>query len=247
MAWSTKELADLAGTTVNTIRHYHRLELLDEPERHTNGYKQYGIPHLICLLRIRRLVELGVPLSEISSARLRDSDVPPEVLRRVDAELAAEVERLNKARADIAAVLRDGAPADAPAGFGSIARRLSANDTSLLHVYSRLYGEDAMKDLRRIAESRSDPVNAEFEALPPDADEATRQSMAERIAAMIAKDLIDYPWLTGPSGHLGQHENAAKATFRDAVASLYNAAQHDVFTRANRLAYEQLRGLRGSE
>ena len=42
MAWSTRELAGLAGTTVNTIRHYHRLGLLDEPERRYNGYKQYG-------------------------------------------------------------------------------------------------------------------------------------------------------------------------------------------------------------
>lgn len=40
MAWSTQQLADLAGTTVNTVRHYHRLGLLDEPERQGNGYKQ---------------------------------------------------------------------------------------------------------------------------------------------------------------------------------------------------------------
>jgi DNA-binding transcriptional MerR regulator len=33
MAWSTRELAELASTTVNTIRHYHRLGLLAEPER----------------------------------------------------------------------------------------------------------------------------------------------------------------------------------------------------------------------
>jgi DNA-binding transcriptional MerR regulator len=41
MAWSTPQLAELAGATVNTIRHYHRLGLLDEPERRHNGYKQY--------------------------------------------------------------------------------------------------------------------------------------------------------------------------------------------------------------
>ena len=31
MAWSTRELAELAGTTVNTIRHYHALGLLERP------------------------------------------------------------------------------------------------------------------------------------------------------------------------------------------------------------------------
>ncbi|GAA0514470.1 hypothetical protein Ade02nite_90110 [Paractinoplanes deccanensis] len=67
---------------------------------------------------------LGVPLSHIGAA-MADGRVPPEVLRQVDAELAAEVERLNKARADIATILRDGAPADTPAGFESVAPRLS--------------------------------------------------------------------------------------------------------------------------
>src|SRR5690606_8663333 len=56
MAWSTRELAELAQTTVNTIRHYHHLGLLAEPARKDNGYKQYGVKHLARLLRIRRLV-----------------------------------------------------------------------------------------------------------------------------------------------------------------------------------------------
>jgi DNA-binding transcriptional MerR regulator len=43
MAGSTRELAEFAGITVNTIRHYHRLGLLDEPKRRYNGYKQYGV------------------------------------------------------------------------------------------------------------------------------------------------------------------------------------------------------------
>jgi DNA-binding transcriptional MerR regulator len=47
VAWSTRELAELAGTTVNTVRHYHRIGLLDEPERRNNGYKEYGVPHLV--------------------------------------------------------------------------------------------------------------------------------------------------------------------------------------------------------
>jgi DNA-binding transcriptional MerR regulator len=33
MAWSTRELAELAGTTVNTIRHYHRGGPLAAPGR----------------------------------------------------------------------------------------------------------------------------------------------------------------------------------------------------------------------
>jgi DNA-binding transcriptional MerR regulator len=246
VAWSTQELAGIAGTTVNTIRHYHRLGLLEEPERRNNGYKEYGVPHLVCLLRIRRLVELGVPLSDIGVAR-SNGDVPAEVLRQVDAQLAAEMERLRVARADIAAVLRDGAPADTPAGFESVASRLSAADTSLIHVYTRLYDDDAMKDLKRMAEDDTDPVNAEVGALPPDADEATRQSLAERLAPLIARNLNDYPWLSDPSTHLSKSRHVTMQTFVDAVVSLYNTAQIDVLTRASLLAHQQLRPAEAAE
>lgn len=240
MAWSTRELADLAGTTVNTIRHYHRLGLLEEPERRNNGYKQYGVPHLVCLLRIRRMVELGVPLSEIGVART-NGDVPAEVLRQVDAQLAAEIERLTKARADIAVILRDGAPADSPAGFASVAPRMSEADQSLIHVYTRLYDDDAMKDLQHIAENDDHAVNAEMDALPEDADEATRQDLAERLAPVIAQNLTDYPWLNDPGSRLSKNENVTMQTFIDSVVALYNPAQIDVLTRAGLLAHQQLK------
>src|SRR5690606_22717900 len=116
MAWSTRELAEMAGTTTNTIRHYHRLGLLEEPERRYNGYKQYGVRDLVRLLRIRRLAELGVPLSKVGPLGADDEGMP-EALRQLDAELAQSIERMQKARTEIAAVLHDHAPADAPAGF----------------------------------------------------------------------------------------------------------------------------------
>jgi DNA-binding transcriptional MerR regulator len=245
MAWSTRELAELAGTTVNTIRHYHRLGLLEDPDRRYNGYKQYGVSHLVCLLRIRRLVDLGVRLSDIGVAR-SDGDVPPEVLRQVDAQLAAEIERLSKARSDITVILRDGAPADTPPGFESVAPRLSAADSSLIHVYTQLYDDDAMKDLRRMVEADSDPVNAEVDALPPDADEATRQSLAEKLAPIIAQNLIDYPWLSDPAAHLSKSRHVTQQTFIDAVVTLYNTAQIDVLTRASVLAHQQVRQARAA-
>lgn len=107
MAWSTRELAELAGTTVNAIRHYHRIALLAEPARRYNGYKQYAVPDLIRLLRIRRLSELGVPLLRIREI-CEDGAAAPDVLRQVDAGLAAETERLTRARTDIATLLRGG-------------------------------------------------------------------------------------------------------------------------------------------
>lgn len=59
-----KSLADLAGTTVRTIRYYHQLGLLAVPEQGTT-WRSYGFTHLTRLMRIRWLVESGVPLAEV--------------------------------------------------------------------------------------------------------------------------------------------------------------------------------------
>ncbi|WP_370656684.1 MerR family transcriptional regulator [Streptomyces sp. NBS 14/10] len=125
--------SQLADTTVNTIRHYHRLGPLDESERRHNGYKQYEVRHLVSLLRIRCLAELGVPLARIGDVSA-DTDSTPGVLRNLDAELQRRIERLEKARTDIAAILRARAPADVPAGFESVAARLSEADSSMIHI-----------------------------------------------------------------------------------------------------------------
>ncbi|MCR2784171.1 MULTISPECIES: MerR family transcriptional regulator [unclassified Microbacterium] len=241
MAWSTRELADLAGTTVNTIRHYHRLGLLDEPERRYNGYKQYGVRHLVRLLRIRRLVQLGIPLSQVGPVGSGDERMPV-ALRALDAELAAHIERLQQARADIAEILRDDAPADAPAGFASVAAHLSEADSSILHIYSRLYDQEAMADLRRMVEvdAATGAVGDEITALPADADEATRQRLAERLAPTLAQNLIDYPWLYDPAGHASHSARVTRQTFVEAVGELYNPAQIDVLSRAGMLAQERV-------
>lgn len=238
MAWSTRELADLAGTTVNTIRHYHRLGLLAEPERRHNGYKQYGVPELVRLLRIRRLAELGVPLSQIGEAGKESGS--PEALRQLDAELAESIERLQKARAGVAAILREGAPADVPAGFASVASRLSEADSSMIHIYSQLYDEEALVDVRTMVEADTDGIGADLDRLPPDADEETRQRLAERLAPSLAKNLIDYPWLSDPVGRLTKSGHLTQQLFVQSVVELYNPAQRDVLARASILAHRQV-------
>ena len=241
MSWSTRELANLAGTTVNTIRHYHRLGLLNEPERGYNGYKQYGVSELVRLLRIRRLAELGVPLSRIAEVS-RGGASAPETLRKLDADLAASVQRIEQARAEIAVILSERAPADSPAGFASVASQLSEPDSSIIHIYSRLYDEDAMADLRRMVEvdGAAGEVGKEIDALPADADEETRQRLAERLAPTIAQNLIDYPWLSDPTQRMSKNRFQAKRTLVAAAVELYNPAQLDVFARAGVLAQQEL-------
>ncbi|WP_308800014.1 MerR family transcriptional regulator [Agromyces silvae] len=241
MAWSTRELAELAGTTVNTIRHYHRLGLLDEPERRYNGYKQYGVQDLVCLLRIRRLADLGVPLSQIGDVRA-SGESDPELLRELDAELDATIRRLQRARADIGAVLRERAPADSPAGFASVATGLSEADRSIIHITAQLYDEDALDDVRKMVEAaKGDDLSGEIDRLPADADDRTRQLLADRLAPTLAQHMHDYPWLVDPASHLSKSPEVTARTFIESMVELYNPAQLDVFGRAGLQAHELLR------
>jgi DNA-binding transcriptional MerR regulator len=243
VGWSTREVADLAGTTVNTVRHYHRTGLLDEPERTSNGYKQYGVNHLVRLLQIRRLRDLGIPLAQIESMDFGGAAAASS-LHTVDAELAASIERLSRARAEIRAILEASAGADVPAGFQHLADRLSDADRSLTLVYAQLYDESALTDLKKMTESDTGGADVEFDSLPADADEAARQSLAEALGPQIAQHLIDYPWLADPANaHLTKGTRVTQDTFVEAVAGLYNEAQLDVMGRvsiiATRLAAER--------
>ena len=56
----SKEMAKLAGVSVRTLRHYHSLGLMPEPERSANGYRDYSPADLARLLRIKRLASLGL-------------------------------------------------------------------------------------------------------------------------------------------------------------------------------------------
>lgn len=241
VAWSTSQLAELAGTTLKAVRHYHQVGLLDEPERAANGYKKYGVPHLVRLLQIKRLVDLGVPLAQIATIGQAE-DGPEEALKLLDAELAQSIEKLQRVRAELAVILRHRAPAELPSGFSSVGRDLSEADRSLIMIYSRIFDDASMDDLRtmmqrapRTAEDR------EFDALAADADEATRRDLAERFAPQIRSMQEQYPWMRGPGLTARRGAASAQSTVVQAMADLYNPAQLDVMRRAMEIIQEDER------
>ncbi|WP_075691282.1 MerR family transcriptional regulator [Corynebacterium sphenisci] len=87
------ELAELAGVSVRTIRHYHAIGLLAVPGR-VGAWRDYGLDDAERLLRIRALAEAGVPLAEIGEL-LAAADAGGGLPRhRIDAALAAVSERI---------------------------------------------------------------------------------------------------------------------------------------------------------
>ncbi|MFE9221643.1 MerR family transcriptional regulator [Streptomyces lavendulae] len=59
------QAAAYVGVTIKTVRHYHRLGLVAEPERDGSGYRRYGSVDLLRLVQVRTLAGAGVPLAEI--------------------------------------------------------------------------------------------------------------------------------------------------------------------------------------
>ncbi|NGY61143.1 MerR family transcriptional regulator [Lentzea sp. NEAU-D13] len=236
MGWSTRQLAELAGTTLRTIRHYHDVGLLEEPERRANGYKSYGVQHLVRVLRIKRLTDLGLSLPQI--AELGDADEHPEqALRLLDAELAGTIERLQRVRAELQLILRQASPTDLPPSVaGAIADAdLSQADRSFAVVLAQVLAPEAMVRYSRSLQGYAqDPVIVEFDNLPADADEETRQRLAEQMGAL---PVVRKVWEVFPEGVYADAPRgkayAIEALGR-ALVELYNPAQIDVLVRINR-------------
>ena len=237
MAWSTQQIAELAGTTVKAVRYYHQVGLLDVPERASNGYKQYEVPHLVRLLQIKRLSDLGVPLSEVAAMERADED-PDEAVRALDRELEATVDRLNRVREELALILRHRAPAYVPSEFAPVSGDLSERQRSLLMVFSTVLSEDSVGKFRELI-TEPEETDQEFETLPPDADDAVIENLAERILPVVLKGRAENPWSQAPTADAPGGAQHAADTMAEAVVQLYNPAQLRVLKRLNELLAEE--------
>lgn len=103
------EVAQLLGITSKTIRHYHKLGLLKEPERTEAGYRLYSTHDLLRLQRIRRLQALGLSLKQIKTllGEPEYEHTLREVLQSLDRELEVQIQALEERRECIKKLLND--------------------------------------------------------------------------------------------------------------------------------------------
>ncbi|NUP27791.1 MAG: MerR family transcriptional regulator [Nocardia sp.] len=235
MTWSTRQLAELAGTSVRAVRHYHDIGLLDEPERASNGYKRYGVAHLLRVLRIKRLADLGIPLSQI--AEMGDGeDFPRDALQTLDAELSATIDRLQRIRVELALILRQGVSTDLPPDMGPATAVLTDADRDFTVILARVLGPSGSEALRGLLhEQRTSPAMSEFDDLAATADESTRADLAERLAPYVGEITAEYPQLVAPATDSPVGARRAAETVGKALRDLYNPAQLDALVRINRL------------
>jgi DNA-binding transcriptional MerR regulator len=234
MAWSTREIAELSGTTVKTVRYYHQIGLLDEPDREPNGYnKRYEVRHLTRLLQIKRLTGLGLSLSQVAEIGAT-GDGHATVYQEIDTELEATVERIQRIRQELATLSQPGATPDIPTGFHDVAQRLRDNDRALLTIYAQLFSEDSMQALREVlAANPHEALDEAFRDLPADADDATRQALAEQMAPFVG---ANGSVTMEPKAATPRRAEAARNAVGQALRALYSSAQLDVLRRAHELS-----------
>ncbi|MGP5289599.1 MerR family transcriptional regulator [Brachybacterium tyrofermentans] len=234
MAWSTRRLADLAGTTVKSVRHYHSVGLLEVPGRAANGYKQYGTEHLVRLLQITRLRDLGMSLAEIAQAGRSDESYL-EVMRGLDAQLAESIARQQAVRAELAALMAHPAGPDVPPGFESVADSLTEADRAMITISGVLFDEQGMRDLHGITTDHQE-ADEGFNTLPADADDNTVRAIAAQLAPVLRTIHEQYPGTITPPVAAGYRGSEAIEALNQAVLDLYKAAQLEALRQAYRLA-----------
>ncbi|WP_345279272.1 MerR family DNA-binding transcriptional regulator [Streptomyces gulbargensis] len=92
------QAAAFVGITVKTVRHYHRLGLVAEPERDHSGYRRYGSADLLRLVQVRALAGAGVPLAEIGELLGAEPERFATALEDVRRRLTAQIEELTARR-----------------------------------------------------------------------------------------------------------------------------------------------------
>ncbi|SNY59491.1 MerR family transcriptional regulator [Paractinoplanes atraurantiacus] len=156
-----KELADLTGTTVRTIRYYHQIGLVPVPER-CGGHRDYDLVHVARLVRIRWLAQAGIPLATIAvmlgdqapaaaTPDLRRQSVLADLRAGVSAleqqllELQAQRDRMRRL---IAGVERDG--------------HLSPMPPAVASFYDRMQTRAADEKTRRVIRQERDFMELAF-------------------------------------------------------------------------------------
>ncbi len=105
------QLAGYAGVTVRAVRHYHRIGLLEEPERNESGYRIYDADAVVRLIRIKTLAGVGVPLARIQELLDASRDAFTDGIQQIDTELRAEIRRLQATRRKLALIATGQEPA----------------------------------------------------------------------------------------------------------------------------------------
>ncbi|MEI5036176.1 MerR family transcriptional regulator [Streptomyces sp. S1A(2023)] len=241
------QAAAYVGVTIKTVRHYHRLGLVAEPERDGSGYRRYRSGELFRLVQVRTLAAAGVPLGEIGDLLDADprtfaatlDDVHHQLTERID-DLIARRDRLHRLDHGDRALLPDRACAvlDGLAGLGFAPDYVAVQREALV-LARALVPEIFHNFLTRLERALDDPESVELTKRAWDArswepDDPRIEELASELAGKL---LADRTLLAMPAG-LGNQSDAAS---RYALVNHHREDQSPSIARLNTLVEADLR------
>jgi DNA-binding transcriptional MerR regulator len=96
------QLADHVGVTARAIRFYHSLGLLPEPGRDGSGYRRYDAGAVVDLVKIKTLVDAGVPLARIAELLHATPGEFSEAVASIDRGLSDKIREIEAHRRRLA-------------------------------------------------------------------------------------------------------------------------------------------------
>jgi DNA-binding transcriptional MerR regulator len=213
------QAAAFAGVTVKTVRHYHKLGLVQEPDRDSSGYRRYGSDDLLRLVQVRTLAAAGVPLADVGSLLDADAERFAAALSDVEQNLTARIEEMIARRdtlhrlADDRALLPDRAVAilDRMPGLG-FSPDYVAGQREALVLFRALMPEGFDSFVTQLEHRLDDPEYTDltqraWDALSLDPDDPR----IEELASALAKNLLAHrELLTVPPGFKLQADTATR-------------------------------------
>ncbi|MDR0347770.1 MAG: MerR family transcriptional regulator [Coriobacteriales bacterium] len=215
MAYSIKQLAELAGVSTRTLRWYDSMGLLS-PTRLSNGYRVYGTVEVDRLQQILFFRELGFGLDEISALmRADDYDVVDALRTQLNA-LASKRTRLNRLMATLEktiATYEEGIPMSDTEKFEAFKQEaLLKNEERYGAEIREKYGDDIVDASNRLYAGMTAEDYAEMEALTEQLSAMLKEaaikgdpktSLAQEVAAMH-KRWLGFFWPEySPEAHRG--------------------------------------------
>lgn len=241
------QAAAFVGVTIKTVRHYHRLGLVAEPERDGSGYRRYGSADLLRMVQVRTLAGAGVPLAEIGDLLDADperfaatlDDVHRRLTERIE-DLIARRDTLHRLTHGDRALLPDRACAvlDRLADLGFSPDYLAAQREALV-LARALVPEIFDSFLTRLEHSLDDPEYVELtkrgcDARSWDPDDSRIEELA---SALADKLLANRALLAMPTGF----QNQSDAASRYGLVNHHREDQGSSIARLNALVEANLR------
>ncbi len=239
------QLAAHVGVTVRAIRHYHRVGLLEEPERDASGYRRYGAQAVVDLIKIKTLSDAGVPLSRVEELLGADPAEFAAAITDIDAALRERIRELTRHRRRIAE-LAEGDRLLLPADVVTILEQLRQMGVSERTIQTERDGWIIVAALSPeqippwAQEKLAALTDPEFRRLYLAVDESLDWDPDDPRLAGLVSALLDFKDKAGR----GQHREPADVALDPALVMLMTeqiAEASPMWQRLNELAAEQLR------